>query len=78
MLAALDELDRPNPGPRKVSRLREVNGELVVARRAQGAAGYGQLPYNVAPITAPRWDDASPAEASTRRNCWSRRTTSTA
>jgi hypothetical protein len=60
MLAALDELDRPNPGPRKVCRLREVNGELVVARKAQGAAGYGQLPYNVAPITAPHWEDEAP------------------
>ena len=55
LLEALEAFDRPKPGVRRVHRLREVEGQLMFARKATGASGYGQVACNIAPITSPHF-----------------------
>ena len=72
LLEALEAFDRPKPGARKVHRLREVEGQLMFARKATGASGYGQLACNIAPITCPHFDDTAPVRSlhSAERLVW--------
>lgn len=66
VLDALHQFERPEPGPRRAVRLREIDGRLTFAGKAikgTSYAGYGSLAHNASAVTGPHFEDSSPVRS---------------